>query len=120
MRAKSVRERGKRPRCRVAHASYSNGRIYVKLELMDDKTDKDSLPPIHGAPASCPSRAIRKGRLGVDDFKAEDYAYWRSQPADILFAAAWDIVLQTWHLLERDPDELRFQRSVVRLSRREG
>ena len=62
----------------------------------------------------------RLGRLGVDDDKALDYAEWDKLGDQARFDTAWELVVQAYELQGRDPNELRFQRSVENLERKAG
>lgn len=59
----------------------------------------------------------RKGRLGQEDEKALDYAFWDEQGDDVRFQAAWDLVIQAYEIQGKNLDELRFQRSAEKLTR---
>ena len=60
---------------------------------------------------------IRKGILGQEDEKLLDYQYWDEQGDEAKFNAAWELVVQAYEIMGRDPNELRFQRSIEKLSK---
>jgi hypothetical protein len=63
----------------------------------------------------------RKGKLGQDsDEKLRDYAYWDALGDEAKFAAAWELVLLAYEVKGLNPDELRFQRHIEKLSRFPG
>jgi hypothetical protein len=62
----------------------------------------------------------RKGKLGEDDEKLRDYAYWAALGDEAKFSAAWDLVVLAYEVKGRNPDELRFQRNIEKLSRFPG
>ena len=62
----------------------------------------------------------RKGKLGQDDDRSLDYAYWEAQGDEAKLNAAWELVLQAYETKGIDKDELRFQRSVEKLSKFPG
>lgn len=59
-------------------------------------------------------------RLGrIEDLdRSFDIAYWQAQDATARMSAAWDLVV-FYHRLKGSTDELRLQRSVESLQRRE-
>ena len=63
----------------------------------------------------------RKGKLGDDDDeKLRDYAYWDVLGDEARFAAAWELVVLAYEVKGLNPDELRFQRHIEKLSRFPG
>ncbi|MBX3118609.1 MAG: hypothetical protein KF784_06060 [Fimbriimonadaceae bacterium] len=46
---------------------------------------------------------------GTEDF---DLAFWQAQPAEAIFAAAWELVETACVIKGGDPAELRLQRTV--------
>jgi hypothetical protein len=60
---------------------------------------------------------IRKGRLGEQDEKLLDYQYWDELGDEAKFEAAWELVIQAYEIKGLDINELRFQRSVEKLSK---
>ena len=63
---------------------------------------------------------VRLGRLGDDDDRLADYEYWDKLGDEARYQAAWELVVQAHELQGRDPNELRFQRSVENLVRKAG
>ena len=59
------------------------------------------------------------GRLN-DAEKYPDVKYWRSQPDEVIFDAAWQMVVDAHAIKGEDLRESRLQRSVASLQRREG
>ena len=62
----------------------------------------------------------KKGRLIHDNDKVADYQYWDKLGDEAKFAAAWELVVQAYEIKGLSTDELRFQRSVEKLSRFPG
>ena len=62
----------------------------------------------------------RLGRLGDDDDRLADYEHWDRLGDEARFQAAWDLVVQAYELQGKDPNELRFQRSVANLVKKPG
>lgn len=62
----------------------------------------------------------RKGRLNFDDEKVSDYQYWDQLGDEAKFSAAWELVVQAYEVKGLNTDELRFQRSIEKLSRFPG
>ena len=60
---------------------------------------------------------IKKGILGQDDDKLLDYEYWDKLGDEAKFEAAWELVVQAYEINGLDQNELRFQRSVEKLSK---
>jgi len=60
---------------------------------------------------------IRKGKLGQEDEKLLDYEYWDKLGDEAKFAASWELVIQAYEIKGLDLNELRFQRSVEKLSK---
>ena len=60
---------------------------------------------------------VRKGILGQEDEKLLDYQYWEEQGDEAKLNAAWELVVQAYEIMGRNPDELRFQRSAEKLSK---
>ena len=62
---------------------------------------------------------VRKGKLSELD-RSFDYEFWQAQTPTQRFAAAWQLV-RDYHIgvLEQDEDQLRLQRSIVSVKRRE-
>ena len=58
------------------------------------------------------------GRLGDEEDKLADYRHWEKLGDEARFKAAWDLVVQAYELTGRNPDELRFQRSIENLIRK--
>lgn len=48
-----------------------------------------------------------------EDMRVEAIRQWQRAGATDRAAAAWDMVVEAWHLQNRDPDELRLQRTVT-------
>lgn len=48
-------------------------------------------------------------RLHIED--------WQAVSGTERVNAAWDMVVEAWEMKKRDPDELRFQRTVKRVKR---
>lgn len=61
---------------------------------------------------------VRLGRLGEDDDRLIDYRKWDELGDEARFQAAWDLVVQAHEIQGKNPDELRFQRSVENLIRK--
>jgi hypothetical protein len=59
----------------------------------------------------------KKGRLGQEDEKLSDYMYWESQGDEAKFEAAWELVIQAYEIKGLSLDELKFQRSIEKLSK---
>lgn len=62
----------------------------------------------------------RLGKIGEDDDRLQDYEYWDSLGDEVRFEAAWDLVVQAWEIQGREAHELRFQRTVGNIYRRES
>lgn len=57
----------------------------------------------------------RDGWVGVrcaslDDMRTQNILFWQRAGGAAIRAAAWDLVVEAWHVQKRDPNELRFQR----------
>ena len=48
-----------------------------------------------------------------EDMRVEAIRQWQRAGASARAAAAWDMVVEAWHLQNRDPNELRLQRTVT-------
>lgn len=48
-----------------------------------------------------------------EDMRVEAIRSWQRAGANARANAAWDMVVEAWHLQNRDPDELRLQRTVT-------
>jgi len=85
-----------------------NSSNFPASELIGDQT------------TSAMRQVARLGVLGEDDQKEKEevYRYWDTLGDAARFATAWELVLQTWELLGKPSDKLRFQRTAVRLIRR--
>ncbi|MBL9182320.1 MAG: hypothetical protein JNN17_09280 [Verrucomicrobiaceae bacterium] len=46
----------------------------------------------------------------LDDMRTQNIRFWQRAGGAAIRAAAWDLVVETWHAQKRNPDELRFQR----------
>jgi len=59
---------------------------------------------------------MRKGRMSEMD-RSFDVEFWQRLGSRAIFDAAWELVEDAWKLKGRDPNELRLQRTVVRIQR---
>lgn len=46
----------------------------------------------------------------LDDMRTQNIRFWQRQGGAAIRKAAWDLVVETWEMKRRNPDELRFQR----------
>ena len=61
----------------------------------------------------------KRGKIEDLD-RSFDLQYWQNQPESARFAAAWELVEQTWYLKGRDVRQLRLQRTVECFQRKSG
>ncbi|RME59048.1 MAG: hypothetical protein D6780_05725 [Candidatus Dadabacteria bacterium] len=61
---------------------------------------------------------VRLGKLGEED-KREVYEYWDKLGDEARFKAAWELVIEAYKIKGKDLNELRFQRSVEKLVRKQ-
>ncbi len=47
----------------------------------------------------------------LDEMRTENIRFWQRQGGAAIRQAAWELVIETWKVQKRDPNELRFQRS---------
>jgi hypothetical protein len=59
----------------------------------------------------------RMGKLSESD-RSFDIEFWQRQGSTAIFAAAWDMVLETYRFKKKSDSELAFQRTVERLEHR--
>jgi hypothetical protein len=59
----------------------------------------------------------RMGKLSESD-RSFDIEFWQRQGSTAIFAAAWDMVLETHRWKNKSESELAFQRTVERLEQR--
>ncbi len=91
----------------------------------DGKTRKrDRVTP---APVRCSAGRARRGNAAVARLvrldqidRSFDLRFWQAQDCADRFAAAWELVVLAESMRPSHGNELRLQRSVVRLARREG
>ena len=53
----------------------------------------------------------------LDDMRTQNIRFWQRQGGRAIREAAWELVVDAWEIKQRDPDELRFQRSVATVRR---
>ena len=51
----------------------------------------------------------------LDSMRTHNVLFWQRQGGAAIRQAAWELVVETWKAQNRDPDELRFQRSAPEL-----
>jgi hypothetical protein len=61
---------------------------------------------------------IKKSRLGEEEGRSFDLEFWRRMGAQARWAAAWDAVLDLVRMGKLDENQLRLQRSRIRVVRR--
>jgi len=49
----------------------------------------------------------------LDDMRTQNILFWQAQGGAVIRRAAWELVVEYWQTNQRDPDELRFSRSVT-------
>ena len=59
----------------------------------------------------------RIGKLSESD-RSFDIEFWQRQGSTAIFAAAWDMVVETYRWKKKSDSELAFQRTVERIERR--
>ena len=59
----------------------------------------------------------RMGKLSESD-RSFDIEFWQRQGSTAIFAAAWDMVVETYKFKQKSDSELTFQRTVERLEHR--
>lgn len=59
-----------------------------------------------------PSRSDWQGVKceSLDEMRSQNIRFWQQAGGAMIRQAAWELVLETWQIQNRDPDELRFQR----------
>lgn len=55
--------------------------------------------------------AVQRGRISGSD-RSFDYEFWRGQSAEMKMAAIWEMVIFHQQVKNRDPIELRLDRTV--------
>ena len=65
-----------------------------------------------------PPRAMeRMGKLSESD-RSFDIEFWQRQGSTAIFAAAWEMVVETYRWKKKSDSELPFQRTVERFEQR--
>ena len=59
----------------------------------------------------------RMGKLSESD-RSFDIEFWQRQGSTAIFAAAWDMVVETYRWKKKSDSELAFQRTVERFEQR--
>jgi hypothetical protein len=59
----------------------------------------------------------RMGKLSESD-RSLDIEFWQRQASTAIFAAAWNMVVETYRFKKKSESELAFQRTVERLEQR--
>jgi hypothetical protein len=59
----------------------------------------------------------RMGKLSESD-RSLDIEFWQRQGSTAIFAAAWNMVVETYRFKKKSESELAFQRTVERLEQR--
>ncbi len=75
-------------------------------------SDTNPNPPVFDQVARHPSgwEAVRCSSL--DSMRTQNVLFWQRQGGAAIRQAAWELVVETWKAQNRDPDELRFQRTA--------
>lgn len=60
---------------------------------------------------------IRKSRIGEGYDRDFDIRFWQELSSKQRADAVWQMVEEYWQMKQRDPDELRLQRSVENIQR---
>ena len=82
-----------------------------------DRLKEPDLAEPYVAPAKEPLIMERLGRIEDMD-RTFDIAFWQALCPDARFDAAWELVEDAQMIKGRDPDALRFDRTVASLQRR--
>ena len=61
----------------------------------------------------------RLGKMSESNRKF-DVEFWQRQGSTAIFAAAWEMVVETYRWKKKSESELEFQRSVERIKRMRG